>query len=252
MPSPFPGMDPYLEASHIWEDFHANLAIEIQGQLAPRLRPRYIAALMPRVVYDEIVIEKTYQAKPDVSVYRVAERAMTTEATAIAPAPMAGRIVLEVPVKEQSIEIRETETGLLVTAIEILPPVNKRRGHEAYETYQRKRRDLLRSAAHLMEIDLLRGGERPPLATPWPPAPYVVLLSRVGQRPNVELWPLRLQESIPVLPAPLLAPDPDVPLDLGLAMRTIYDRAGYDLRLDKETASSAGKPWIVAPLLHLQ
>ncbi|MBI3760749.1 MAG: DUF4058 family protein, partial [Chloroflexi bacterium] len=37
MPSPFPGMDPYLEASHIWEDFHASLASEVRKQLAPRL-----------------------------------------------------------------------------------------------------------------------------------------------------------------------------------------------------------------------
>jgi hypothetical protein len=40
MPSPFPGMDPYLEPPNIWEDFHANLAGEIQAQLTPDRRHR--------------------------------------------------------------------------------------------------------------------------------------------------------------------------------------------------------------------
>ncbi len=53
MPSPFPGMDPYLEAPHIWEDFHASLSIEIQRQLAPSLRPRYFAALIPTITYEK-------------------------------------------------------------------------------------------------------------------------------------------------------------------------------------------------------
>jgi hypothetical protein len=49
MPSPFPGMDPYLEAPSMREDFHASLAKEMRDQLAPRLRPRYVAVLTPRV-----------------------------------------------------------------------------------------------------------------------------------------------------------------------------------------------------------
>jgi len=123
-------------------------------------------------------------------------------------------------------------TGLLVTAIEILSPVNKRPGHEAFEAYRRKRRDLLRTPVSLMEIDLLRAGQRPPLLTPLPDAPYFIFLSRGDSRPEVEIWPLRLQDPIPVVPVPLLDPDPDVPLDLGRAIHTIYDRAAYDLRID--------------------
>src|SRR5437870_13636944 len=69
----------------------------------------------------------------------------------------------------------------LVTVIEVLSPVNKRPSHEAYLAYQRKRRDILRSEVHLLEIDLLRGGERPPLERPVPPAAYYVVLSRAHQ-----------------------------------------------------------------------
>jgi hypothetical protein len=217
MPSPFPGMDPYLEAPEIWEDFHASLAREIRDQLAPRLQPRYFAALTPRVTYEEVIIEEKRVAKPDVSGSKITETPLSSSAIAILPAPMVGLAVLEVPVKEQSIEIREARTGTLVTAIEILSPVNKRRGHEAYETYRRKRRDLLRAGVHLLEIDFLRSGERPPLVTPLPEAPYFVFLSRVQRRPNVDIWPLPLRDEIPIVPVPLAEPDPDVALDLGLA-----------------------------------
>ena len=238
MPSPFPGMDPYLEDARIWEDFHANLAGEIQAQLAPQLRPRYVAALAVRVTYDEVVVQwrQPRSIKPDVSIWRVDDRpsggVAVATASAIAPAPLVGMVALQVPLKLYGVEIRRVEDDLLVTAIEILSPVNKRPGHEAFESYQRKRSDLLRSVAHLMEIDLLRAGRRWALLTPLPDAPYFVFLSRADKRPQVEIWPLRLQDPIPVLPVPLLEPDPDVPLDLGRAIQAIYDRAGYDLRID--------------------
>lgn len=105
MPSPFPGMDPYLEGSNIWEDFDANLATEIQTQLAPQLRPRYFVALTPRVTYDEVLIQEKRLLKPDVSVLKVSDRPLAGEGIAIAPAPLTGLVTLEEPVKEQSIEI---------------------------------------------------------------------------------------------------------------------------------------------------
>jgi hypothetical protein len=170
--------------------------------------------------------------EPDVSVLRVSDRPLEGGPVAVEAAPFTGLVTLEVPVKEQSVEIRESATGTLVTAIEILSPVNKRPGHESFDAYRRKRRDLLRLAAHLMEIDLLRAGQRPPLATARPEAPYFVILSREERRPKVDIWPLRLQEAIPIVPVPLEAPDPDVPLDLGRAIAEIYTECAFDLRID--------------------
>ncbi|MBM4088652.1 MAG: DUF4058 family protein [Planctomycetes bacterium] len=236
MPSPFPGMDPYLEDARIWEDFHASLAAEIRDQLAPSLRPRYVAALAVRVTYDEVVVRwrQSHSIKPDGSVLRAEDRPSggVAIAPAIAPAPLVGMVAPQIALRLYGVEVRRVEDDLLVTAIEILSPVNKRPGHEAFESYHRKRGGLLRSAAHLMEIDLLRAGRRWALLTPLPAAPYFTFLSRADKRPQVEIWPLRFQEPIPVLPVPLLEPDPDVPLDLGRAIRAIYDRAGYDLRID--------------------
>jgi len=229
-------MDPYLEDPDIWEDFHTELASKIRGQLAPQLRPRYFAALVPRVSYDEVVIAERHVVKPDVAVIRMTDRPMVGEAVAIAPPPLEGVVAIEVEVRSQTIEIRRVSDGELVTAIEILSPVNKRPGREAFEEYRQKRRDLLRSRVHLLEIDLLRGGRRPPIETPLPDDPYFVFLSRGNHRPWVDIWPLRLQEPIPILPVPLTAPDKDVPLDLGQAIVAVYDEAGYDLRIDYSQA----------------
>lgn len=119
-----------------------------------------------------------------------------------------------------------------MTAIEILSPVNKRPLHQAYPGYLQKQRAILRSAAHLLEIDLLRGGVRPPLERPAPAAPYYVTLSRVERRPRVEVWPIQLADKLPILPVPLLSPDPDVPLDLGAIVAAVYERGGYTSLID--------------------
>jgi hypothetical protein len=119
-----------------------------------------------------------------------------------------------------------------VTSIEILSPVNKQRGHDAHEGYLRKRRAILESDVHMIEIDLLRGGERPPLLDPVPPAPYYITLSRAERRPVATVWPVKLHNALPTIPAPLLIPDPDAPLDLGAAIAAVYKRGAYDIRID--------------------
>jgi hypothetical protein len=225
-------MNPYLEGPYIWEDFHANLAGKIQGQLAPQLQPKYFAALTPHVTYETITVEKPHIYRPDVAVIRADPRLPGPAAVMIAPPPLIGQAPLETPVKSYSLEIREAESGELITVIEILSPVNKRPGREAYDHYQRKRRDLLRAGINLLEIDLLRGGKRPPLVTPLPDAPYFVFLCRAEDYPGVSIWPISLRDSLPMLPVPLVEPDPDVPLDLGRAIHTIYDEAVYRLRID--------------------
>ena len=236
MPSPFPGMDPYLEAIGIWHDFHDNLASEIQARLNPHLRPRYYAALAVYMTYEELEIAVPHSGRPDVGVLHLHDAGSRESApSAIAPAPVESRVLLEFPLRLHSVEIRTVSEHRLVTSIEILSPVNKQPGHEAFDTYRRKRRALLHSDAHLLEIDLLRGGERPPLVDPVPPAPYYITLSRAQRRPVVEVWPVRLQDPLPTVPVPLLPPDPDVPLDLGAAVATVYERGAYDLRIDYDS-----------------
>lgn len=228
MPSPFPGMDPYIEKPSIWQDFHNDLAAEIKRQLAPQLRPRYFVRLNPRATYDSLELGKPRSALPDVGVIHTRPvREAVAAYSVVAEAPFENRVDIEVEVEQQSLEIRD-EDSELVTAIELLSPVNKRRGHEAYNAYLDKRRGLLRRDVHLLEIDLLRGGERVPLLDPLPDAPYFIFLSRVAQRPNIGVWAIQLQDKLPTIPVPLRKPDPDAVLDLQRALETIYDLSSYD------------------------
>lgn len=236
MPSPFPRMDPYIEAPRIWSDFHGDLAGEIRAVLNRQIRPNYFAALTPYVTYETIEVsqKKSYGMYPDVGVWKRSAPSGTAVAVAevAETQPVESTVSLELPLELFSVEIRTAGEELLVTSIEILSPVNKQRGHDAHLDYLRKRRDLLRSAAHLLEIDLLRAGVRPPLAQPVPLAPYYVMLSRATNRPHVSVWPILLNARLPVLPIPLLEPDPDVFLDLGAVVASVYERGGYDARID--------------------
>lgn len=234
MSSPFPGMDPYIEDPEIWGDFHAALATEIRIQLNKLIQPRYVARLIPHTTYEMVAIGETRSTRPDVGVWmpkpplgNVAQMVAT-----VTPAPIRGSIIQEIPIELLSVEIRKTGTMELVTAIEILSPVNKRVSHEAYSDYHRKRRELLRSSAHLLELDLLRGGERSPIQGEIPAAPYYVSLSRLEDRPSVEVWPIQLWDTLPILPVPLRQPDKDATINLDAAIAILYEQGGYATLID--------------------
>ncbi|MFN8490439.1 MAG: DUF4058 family protein [Caldilineaceae bacterium] len=234
MPSPFPGMDPYIEHPEVWSDFHGAFAEVIRSQLNEVIRPRYVARMTPHMTYETVEIESRRVAYPDVGLWQPQP---PTGKVAVAippptPAPVISLVTTELPLRLYTVEIRQVETMKLITAIEILSPVNKNPAHEAYDAYLRKRQELLRSQAHFMEIDLLRGGTRPPLQTPVPEAPYYITLSRANRRPYVEVWPVQLADPLPVVAVPLLEPDPDAPLDVGRAVAACYERGGYDIIID--------------------
>jgi hypothetical protein len=232
MPSPFPGMDPYIEHPDIWQDFHHSLASEIRGQLNAQLVPRYYAAIEVFVSYDDVEIGITRKGWPDVGVVlRETQTTYPILPAVIGPMPVESRVALD-PLKLYTVEIRTANDRQLITSIEILSPVNKHRGHKAFESYHRKRLAILSSDTHLIEIDFLRHGERPPLLDPVPPAPYYITLSRVEKRPTVQVWPIQLKDKLPAVPVPLLKPDPDVMLDLNITVATIYERGAYAIRID--------------------
>lgn len=235
MPSPFPGMDPYIEMPRIWSDFHNGLADEIRAELNRQIRPTYFAALVPYVTYETIEVSQRQMQgiRPDVGIWKTSSTPLAiAEAPPITLAPVESTVALEIPLELLSVEIRTAGDDFLVTSIEILSPVNKQRGHDAHLDYLRKRRELLRSATHRIEIDLLRAGLRPPLDQPVPLAPYYVMVSRATQRPHVKVWPITLPARLPVIPIPLLEPDPDAHLDLGGVVASVYERGGYDTRID--------------------
>lgn len=237
MPSPFPGMDPYLEG-HLWPDVHHRLATEISRQLTPRLKPRYVARLEIYVVEDAHPEAEIGLMYPDVEILASDSEALrepapawgdtlTKSAPPISPPVLVPLLPIEV--RLAAVEIRDADHNRLVTCIEILSPVNKREPN--LSAYRQKRQRLRQAGIHLLEIDLVRRGARMLTHPRLPQTPYLVLLTRAHKN-TVEAWPIKLQDRLPVVAAPLLAPDPDAPLDLGRALATIYDEAAYELSID--------------------
>jgi hypothetical protein len=250
-------MDPYLEGE-LWQEFHGTLANAIRQQLLSVLPAKYVALLFKRyVVYNPSVSlldlpNESRAIYPDVSVAKTPSRLAETVAvydthTITPPAiQLPSFMAEEVPLL--SIEVQDVASRRLVTAIEILSPVNKvGLGWAEYET---KRRDLLMRPVHLLELDLLRRGRRITLDGDPPPADYYAYLSRFTHRPYTDVWAIGLRDRLPVLPVPLLPPDEDVLLDLQRAADACYDLVHYERLLDYTAAppppplSEADAQWL--------
>lgn len=243
MPSPFPGMDPYLEG-YLWPDVHHRLATAISDQLTPRLRPRYVARIEVQVVRDEapeaeigimypdveVLLRQTSPARtpPQTRFPPTAGGVLVAEPPPVTPATLALPLA-QIEVRVASVQVVDAAHNQLVTSIEILSPVNKR--EPGLTKYREKRRQLWDAHVHLLEIDLLRRGQRALINSRIPESAYRVTLTRAGAA-SVAIWALGFTDPLPVVPIPLRHPDDDVVLDLGAALATIYDHAAYDLSID--------------------
>lgn len=237
MKPPFPGMDPYLEEPSFWPDVHHQLITELRDQIQAKLSSGYRAVITPYVSFEHIAIAPTRRVVPDVAVIEREPFGMQPGGSAvIAEAPLTIPALMRVPVEYARIEIRTVRDQVLITAIELLSPANKRPDAEGADAYEQKRQALFNSTAHLLELDLLRAGRRPELARPLPPSPYCIFLSRAERRPQLEIWPLELNAPIPAVPVPLRQPDAPIALELGRAIHEAYRRARYDLEIDYREA----------------
>jgi Protein of unknown function (DUF4058) len=142
MPSPFPGMDPYLENPDFWQETHHWLISEIAASLVPQIRPKYEIAIDKRIyeitdrndsngdfllVGIPDVAIKRQPNNPDVPTRSIATTTLTVPTTVKVPAPD--------KIKQAYLEVREISTKQVVTAIEILSPVNKRNGEGRLGAY---------------------------------------------------------------------------------------------------------------------
>lgn len=145
-----------------------------------------------------------------------------------------GERVHEEEFRESFVEIREAEgEKRLVTCIEVLSPTNKKPNTQGWDLYQRKRQALfMECSANLVEIDLLRHGQRMPMVDPFPKSPYVLLVARASKMPYCKVWRGDYQKPLPPMPVPLFKPDPDVTLDLQPLVDGIYARARYHRSID--------------------
>lgn len=251
MPSPFPGMDPFLENQE-WKDFHTDFNVALRAALVGHIEPRYIVRVERRVYVE-------FPSHEDDSRVRLADAAILvtgapqTEATtsggaATAVVPEVGEIPMPEEQREAYLVIRERETMEVVTVIETLSPANKRRG-DGRRVYLEKRDEILQSQAHLVELDLLRGGERLPMVTPLPEGDNYAIVSRRNRRPQADIYAWKLPQPLPEIPIPLKKGDPDVMLPLQPVFTTVYDRARYDLSVDYQAPldppfSNAEAEWV--------
>jgi hypothetical protein len=223
-------MDPFVEGQ-LWPDFHQRLLNGLADLLTPQAIPRYSIRLGV-TVYVEQGAEENGGAViiPDALLAMRGERHSLGgggAATAVAIAPTLLPVAMPEHRNHLYLTIRDRESERIVTVIEILSPKNKRRGDEGRRRYLRKRDRVLLSAAHLVEIDLLRGGARLPMAAPLPPGDYYAMVHREEVRPTAEVYAWDLRHPLPTIPVPLAGGDADLSLDLQACLTMVYDRAAY-------------------------
>lgn len=244
MTSPFPGMDPYLEAPGLWPDFHDSFLAYAREFLQAVLPGAYYAQLRTR---EELGIAG-YRAErvfhPDVAVRERPGESRGEHPGSGPPLPGAEGssmrtttpdvlvIAAEDPLEVSYLEIREVNGDRLVTLVEMLSPANKLPGQDR-KRFERKREEILRSDASWVEIDLLRSGKRSDLRVDMhcraKGHQYAVVVSRSSRREplSLEVYGFTVRDRLPVIAVPLREADPDVALDLRQVFGRTYETGPY-------------------------
>ena len=236
MPSPFPGMNPYLENPDVWSTFHLQALATMAERLSAKVRPEYLVHLEAHLwiherIDDEVkrLSKRRLIGRGDLgiveqreAVRRTAQRSAGSTTLEVAPA----RIVIpNVDIERQRyMEIRDRHNRSLITVIELLSPTNKEPGTNR-DQYLAKRAGVLAGPAHFVEIDLLRGGLPMP-DEERPRSPYGVMVSRAEERPAAGFWPIALADHLPVIPIPLRFSSHAL-LDLQEVLHHVYDHGTY-------------------------
>jgi hypothetical protein len=240
MPSPFPGMDPYLEHPALFPGVHQRLITYVGDALNAVLPGHYVADIGERLyivqpersIYPDVVIVEYPLAKQPVE-----QSSAATSAAMVSDPPW---VVTYHPVemREVFIEILSVrDESRVITVFEVLSPSNKAAGSAGRQLYLTKQQELFESPTHLIEVDLLRHGEHTVVAPRerllrrghWN---YLVCLHRGGQGNRCEVWPITLRQQLPRIRVPLADGDPDIVLDLQTVFNRCYDEGAYTRRLD--------------------
>jgi hypothetical protein len=228
MKNPFPGMNPYLE-DH-WQDVHTGVTVYIRDQLQAKLPSDLVARAEEQVAVDEDGQPRAL--RPDVKVvepHRLHEPAPAYAAGGSDLNVATPLVVLLEPEVHRWIEILDAG-GRLITVIEVLSPKNK--SEEGQAAYRRRQHNYTSAGVNLVEIDLLRKGERV-LSIPlseipdraW--TPYMVCVYRASEPDQREIYPLQLRERLPAIRIPLRPSDPDAILELQPLIDQAFERGRY-------------------------
>ena len=250
MPSPFPGMNPYLEEPELGPAVHHDLISALRDALLPLLLPNYFVTIELRE-YELSLVDLELVAIGDVSITQERRSAPAPngpqQITAAAdgrqrdgrtgPTVLAADVPRAVPVREHFLVIRRPRAHELITVIEVLSPTNKRPGKGRQE-YEEKRFEIAGTLTNLIEIDLVRAGEPLPVLQHGALLPrdmagdYRVLVVPGGRPRRSELYPIGLREPLPTIPIPLRPGDEEPQVDLQTVLHQAYDRGRYDVAID--------------------
>ena len=232
MPSPFPGMNPYLERAVVWPDFHHSYLTYISEILSRLVGEKYFVAIDERVYLHDADEDLKLIGRPDASV-NVAGGDVTKHATGPATAMVVAPSKVTIPKlrkrKVPYLQVVDTDGQDVVTVLELLSPSNKYAGDDR-DSYLAKRRELLGTRVNFVELDFLRGGPRMPLkdlAT----CDYYAMVSRPAARPEADSWPLRLRDPLPAIPIPLREGETEPLIDLQALLHHTYDQRKYWKRI---------------------
>jgi hypothetical protein len=249
-------MDPYLESPDWFPDLHSSLIVHMKETLQRSLPESYSA----RSDYLFWLEYSRRSIEPDVEVVSTARqpRKGSRGRVAVAESPPTGPLIIAVepidqgPSKQSFLEIRQRrgKEFRLVTAIEILSPSNKKPGHASRDVYIDKQQKILRSDAHLVEIDLLRGGTytaavpRDLVAERAGSFDYLISIHRFDRPSEFFVYPTSMMQRLPEIAIPLLPGDPDVSLDLQAVFNQAYDGGSYgqDIEYGKDRIVPRLKP----------
>lgn len=230
MPSPFPGMNPYIEQPAVWNDFHDSFIPALREVLSAQVLPRYYVRIEENLyIHEPSAKERFALGKPGLSIHPGASASAGTQGATLAAPVYVGMPVIEEEEQLPYLEIRDRAKHEVVTIIELLSPANKSHGRDQYLA---KVQRILASKTNLVEIDLLRGYHR----MPWdqlPECDYYALVSRYeersGEKPQAAVWPLHVRDPLPTIPIPLRAGEAEPTVDLQAILHHIYDAAGYSV-----------------------
>lgn len=255
MTNPFPGFNPFLEAPAFWSDFHSRFINYWCEAIADLLPDQYEASISERVYLIEHDPDIRKLISPDVSISaeEFSLRAPAPKNVATLEPTTLPLVVLDGP-RETFIEIIHRPDRALVTSVELLSPANKQPPGRV--EYLAKRRAILSQQVHLVELDLLRAGQRVPFAKPLPPADYYYIVSRFEQRPDCQVYSWQMSHELPTLPIPLRDPDPDILVSLADVFRTAYERGRFGRRIDYTSPlagdlSNSEKQWLQHQIANL-
>ena len=221
MPSPFPGMDPYLEEERLWPAFQHQLVHTLYQMLLPGLMDRYRARVCER--------------------HNTIEQALFTS-------------IVREEHHESHLELRQRSDSRLITVVEVVSPANKV-SPEGRQADLSRRHDVRRQNANVVEIDLILQGTPllDSLRENMPHWDYAVIVSRWTQPDRYQVYSAALSKPLPRFRVPLASDDRDTVIDLQAAVCRAFDQGDFREQIDYQREPNTrltdeNRAWVVQRL----